>query len=123
MKIGAMFPSNYLKAADVEGGKTLTISEVAMQEFVRKDGSTETKPIVFFQGEKRGLVLNKTNSKLISKALESDDTDDWIGKPITLYSAEVEFGGDLVDSIRVRGKKAEPTKTVGDEFGEDDIPF
>jgi hypothetical protein len=127
MKIGAMFPSHYLKAMDVEGGKTFTIQDVSMQEFKSRDGQTEMKPIVFFKEDKRGLVLNKTNSKLIARVLESDDTDDWAGKAITLYSAEVEFAGDLVDSIRVKGKKP-AANTVADEgpedvFGDEDVPF
>lgn len=119
MKVGAMFPSRYLKALDVEGDKTLVIAGVEMQNFKARDGSEEMKPIVSFQGLEKGLVLNKTNSKLISKALQSDDTDDWLGKPITLYSAEVEFGGDIVDSIRVRSK----APMAGEMADEDNIPF
>ena len=31
-----------------------------------------------------------------------DDTDMWIGKAITMYATEVEFGGKMVMGIRVR---------------------
>jgi hypothetical protein len=104
MKIGAMFPSNYLKATDVETDTTLTIDSVEMHTFKTRDGSEELKPLVMFREEKRGLILNKTNTKLIARALQSDDTDDWSGMQVTLYATEVEFGGDIVDAIRVRGK-------------------
>lgn len=119
MKTGAMFPSKYLKAMDVEGDKTLVIASVEMHEFKTREGSDEIKPLVTFQGQEKGLILNKTNTKLIERALKSDDTDDWVGKPITLYSAEVEFGGDIVDSIRVRSKAPAPGAMADD----DNIPF
>ena len=119
MKIGAMFPSRYLKASDFEEESSLTIASVEMQTFKTRDGAEEIKPVVSFKGEEKGLVLNKTNSKLIAKALKSDDTDDWVGKAVTLYAADVEFGGDVVDAIRVRGRAPRPNEVSGG----DDIPF
>jgi hypothetical protein len=118
MKIGAMFPSNYLKAADVDGDMMLTIKSVDMHVFKSRDGSEDEKPLVMFKEEERGLVLNKTNTKLIARALGSDETDDWVGKTITLYSAEVEFGSDIVDAIRIRSKAPSDG-----ELGDDNIPF
>ena len=118
MKIGAMYPSNYLKAADCEPDVHLTIKEVSIHTFKARDGSEEPKPLVVFENEPKGLILNKTNSKLIAKALQSDETDDWVGKTITLYSTEVEFAGDIVDSIRVRSKAP-----AADDLTDDEIPF
>jgi hypothetical protein len=59
--------------------------------------------VLFFREEEKGLVLNKTNTTIIAK-LYGDDTDDWVGKPVTLYATEVQFQGDMVDAIRVRNK-------------------
>ena len=118
MKTGVMFPSNYLKASDCMTDRTLEIQEVVMHTLKARDGTEELKPLLSFRGEPKGLILNKTNTRLIEKALGSDDTDDWLGRSITIYCADVEFGGDIVDAIRVRGKAPK-----AGELGEDDIEF
>jgi len=97
MKISEAFPSNYLRAADLGNNMPkVVISHVAMEEL--GDGH---KPVVYFQNKEKGLVLNKTNSALISVAY-GDDTEDWAGREIILYSTPVSFQGRMVDAIRVR---------------------
>lgn len=104
--IDKAFPSNYLKAADVEDEpRSLKIQRV---EFNVKIGDDE-KPVLYFSGEKKGLVLNKTNSNIISK-LYGKETEDWIGKEVILYQAVVEMKGDMVDAIRVRAPKTGPRR-------------
>ena len=49
------------------------------------------KWVCYFDGTDKGLVLNKTNLNTIAR-LYGDDTDLWIGKPITLFATEVQFG-------------------------------
>jgi hypothetical protein len=46
-------------------------------------------------------VLNRTNAKRIAK-LYGPDTDKWLGKPITLYPSECDFGDETVPCLRVR---------------------
>jgi len=48
MKINDMFPSKYLKASDAESPLTLTISKVTTETMKARDGSEESKPVVFF---------------------------------------------------------------------------
>jgi arabinogalactan endo-1,4-beta-galactosidase len=97
MKISSAFPSDYLKASDLQGNAvTVTMAHVSM-EAVGKD----QKPILYFQGKERGLVLNKTNASKISE-MYGDDTDNWTGGKIILYEAMVDFKGDTVAAIRVR---------------------
>src|ERR1039457_4427886 len=59
--------------------------------------------ILFFKESKddRGLVLCKTNSRLIA-GIYGVDTDDWIGERVTLFPARVEAFGETVDAIRIR---------------------
>lgn len=123
MKVGAMFPSQYLKASDLEGDTTLTIKGARMEDLKSRDGTTETKPVLHFTDEKRTLILNKTNANAIAKTLGSEESSKWKGKQITLYSTEVEFGADIVDAIRVRPKVEPQDAPPSDEFGDDDIPF
>ena len=100
MDMRKAFPSAFLKAADIDGSATYTISSVAM-ETVGED----TKPVIKFAGEKRGLVLNKTNSERISAVL-GYDSDDWSGRKVELCVEKIPFqGGRLVDGIVVRVPK------------------
>lgn len=106
-----VFPSRFLKADDLEEGDlTVTIHDsepVTHEEFTQKGKPTpESKPVLHFSQPRgtKSLVLNKTNWTAISKALGSDDSDDWCGRQITLYATEVESFGEMTMAIRVRLK-------------------
>jgi alanyl-tRNA synthetase len=63
VNINDAFPSTFLKAYDLQGKTpTVTIDRVEFQQ-VRsgRTGTTDTKPIVYFTGKGKGLLLNKTN--------------------------------------------------------------
>lgn len=97
MKIGAAFPGNYIKAADLQGKRVaVVIDHVEMEDI-----GGETKPVVHFRGKDRGLVLNKTNSNAIWGINGSDETDDWPGTSIILFPSKTDFQGKRVDCIRV----------------------
>ena len=97
MRVSDAFPSNYLKASDLQGNNVVaTISHVVME-----DVGDDHKPIVYFQGKKKGLVLNKTNANNIV-VLHGDEMDAWVGKQITLFPAMVDYQGRTVEAIRVK---------------------
>jgi hypothetical protein len=125
MNINDAFPSNYLKASDL--GDTQPVVTIDRVEFEPVGRGKEMKPVVYFAGKQKGMVLNKTNSKKIAELANSFDTDDWHGVEVKLFTTEVDFQGDTVEAIRIKsaiGKSAaaKPAKpvTVPDE---DDIPF
>lgn len=124
MNINSAFPSKYLKADDADQDLLLTIRGVKI-ETVGQGQKAEQKPVVYFQEVEKGIVLNKTNAKMIAKIAKSDDTEDWKGVKIRLIATEVEFQGDLVMSLRVREVKKTTSRT--DETAEapddDSIPF
>ena len=97
MDINSAFPSNYLKAADLRGGRVT----VAIDSVVIENIGDEDKPIVYFQGKEKGLVLNKTNANMITEIAKSSETDAWVGVRVTLYSTRVDFQGRRVDAIRI----------------------
>ena len=105
MNIDNAFPSRYMKASDLpeETIVPFTISEVKMEEIGR---DKQTKPVIYFEGQDKPMVANKTNCNTIAKMLGSRDTEDWVGKTIRLYSTEVQFGDEMVESIRVSIKAA-----------------
>jgi hypothetical protein len=101
MKISAAFPSKYLKAADLnQQDVNVVISKVEIAD-VGSAEEPESKPVLYFRGMEKGLVLNKTNAGVIA-GLYGDDTDMWTDKPITLYEAQVDFQGKATLAIRVR---------------------
>ena len=108
MNINDAFPSKYLTAADLpeEGSKVVTVEKIGLEEVGR---DKETKPIIYFAEFNKALVLNVTNARTIARALGSEDFDDWIGQRIALYRTEVQYGGDMVEGIRVK-LKSPPSK-------------
>ncbi len=98
MKVSQVFSGEYLAAPDLQGGEhPVVIESVTVKDF--DDGD---KFLITFQNRKKGLIANKTNSKRIAM-LYGDETDDWVGKEIVLYTDMVDFQGKTVEAIRVRG--------------------
>ena len=104
------FPSNYLKAADLEGQTVAAeISDIKKERIGDDD-----KLVVYFKGKHKGLVLNKTNANNIA-LVYGMDTDGWIGGAIQIYPTMVDFQGRSMEALRVkamvnRPKKAPPSK-------------
>lgn len=100
MKMSEAFPSKWLTAADLNNKEhVLTIQDVQMQEV--GSNPVDNCPCVYFQGAAKALVLNKTNGNTIV-GQHGDDTTGWVGKQITIYPTQTEFGGKMVPCIRVK---------------------
>ena len=100
---------NYIGSHDFQPGKELTVTiESVISELVKAfDGQKlkeETCIVAKLKGAKKPLILNKTNSKIISRNLDSPYIEDWAGKQITLYVAKVRAFGEFVEAIRVKAK-------------------
>ena len=100
MRTSDAFPSKYLKVKDISEDIAVTIKNVTIEEF-KGDNGQEQKLLLTFRELDKGMICNKTNCKVIEK-LYGEETDDWVGKKITLYPAEVQFKDDMVEAIRVR---------------------
>lgn len=106
MKIWDCFPSKYVASEDLKGQDvTVTIADVRVEE-LRSEKGTERKPVVYFAGMTKGLVLNVANTETIVSML-TDDTDLWIGRAITLFPTQTNFGKKVVPCIRVRDAPAD----------------
>lgn len=97
MNIQSAFPSSYIKASDLQG-KSVSI---LMDRVVMEEIGGDHKPVLYFIGKDRGLVLNKTNSSIIAE-MHGWETENWNNRKITIYPARVEFQGKIVDAIRVK---------------------
>ncbi len=133
MKINDAFPSKYLAAADLNDRTVTVVIETIQMEVVGEEPKQE-KPVVYFRGKQKGLVLNKTNATTIAD-MHGQDTDDWPGKQISIWPTQTEFKGSAVPCIRVKLGSTVPVAqaeafveqiTPDPSQGEvpaDDIPF
>lgn len=97
MKLAEIFPSKYVKAADLQGREPTVVIAGAEVEKIGDDH----KLVIYFRGKEKGLVCNRTNADSIA-LLYGDDTDAWIGKEITLTTAIVTFQGKSTEAVRVK---------------------
>src|SRR5512145_823806 len=91
------FPRRYVNAEEI-GNRVLrlTIERVVIEQIDR-----ERKWVMYFQGAKKGLVLNRTNAEYMRFEV-SDDSDKWLGSEVDLFTELVDFDGNLVPGIRIR---------------------
>lgn len=126
MKIDNAFPSKFLKASDVDEKADESDTWIVKMRTVEMDDvGEEQKPVLYFEGLDKGLVLNKTNVNTIM-GLYGRETDEWEGKAIGLFTQEVEFQGKQMLGIRVRmklPKKAKAPKVENEELFSTDVPF
>ena len=105
MKAGAMIESKFLKKEDLnyDTGNLVTVFKIDRQNVGLADGEEELKWCMRFEEFDKPMVLNSTNIQLATKALGTDETDDWIGQRLVIYVDDnVSFGGKLVGGIRIR---------------------
>ena len=105
MRISEAYPSKYLKADDLDGQDRTVNIRACIQEELGQGAEMETKPVLYFDGGQKGLVLNKTNATAIAEDY-GDDTEAWAGREIVLFIQKVSFQGKLMPAIRVRTQAA-----------------
>lgn len=97
-----LYDSEYIASWDLEKDTTLTVAKVVGGEVGGQQGRPVTKkPIVYFQEAKKPMILNKTNGKTIA-AMYGKDTEQWVGKKITLYVGQCDVAGETMDCLRIR---------------------
>jgi hypothetical protein len=109
MNIDEHYKTPTLTKEDFPTEARMRIDLVDPREFTDKEtGVVEKRVCVFFNASDKpvdlakALVLNATNKDVLRK-LFGPETDEWIGKSVTLYSdPSVMFGGRRVGGIRVR---------------------
>ena len=100
----AMYGSKYLGVPDLKGQRPRrTIGKVEVAELKEKDGSTKRKRILYFEGEDKALVLNKTNAVKLAMAFGKRSAD-WVGGRVELYSEMTSLGKE--------GVRLQPLRTV-----------
>lgn len=102
----------YIGAYSLEAGKDLTVTiEKVVREMVTGDGGKKEECTVAYLKGHKPLILNRTNSKTITKLYNSPYIEDWAGKQITLYATTTRVAGETVECLRIR-----PTLPKADEL-------
>ncbi len=101
------YGTQFLSAADLKGKEWNGLIEETHDEVFTDDGAERTKTVVTFRNFPKPLVLNKTNALSIAKILDEDDTDDWIGGRVIVHPDLVQFGGKIVDAVRIKAPAPE----------------
>ncbi len=110
----SMQDKTFLGSWDFETGKTYTVkitSVKSVEMMAQKGAEMKHQPVTFFEGIKKGMVINNGNGLVISKISGSPYIEDWIGVKITIFLKENERtpqGNQTV--IRVSEKKPLPKK-------------
>jgi hypothetical protein len=113
--INDVFPSKYLKAADLNGKTiTLTIKDVGVETI-----GDDEKLVVYFNGKNKGLVMNKTNSNNIALVF-GPDTDAWLEQEISVYPTMVDYQGRSIEAIRVKANPRPVKKIISTRRDADD---
>lgn len=108
ININDVFPSKYLKAADLNGAPVnMRISDVQMATV-----GDDEKLVIYFHGKDKGVVLNKTNANNIAMVL-GPDTDGWLDQSVQLYPTMVDFQGRSIESIRIKAMPRASGKRQG----------
>jgi len=130
MKRDDLFPSKYLKCADLKGKpRVVEIEQAPIETLKNPKGEEQRKPVLYFKGAKKALPLNLTNFDAVAAIASSDETNDWPGTKIELYPATTMMGGKITDCIRIRPPQAglpitplPPKPTVDPDLNEE-IPW
>lgn len=99
------FLGSYLKQDDFDEPTVATISGAKSVEFEDED---KDKLALYFEELDKGMILNATNINLLTALFGSDETDEWMGKQVTIYTdPNIMFGGKKVGGLRVKSASPE----------------
>ena len=95
--------AKYLKKEDIPSPVNTSILFTKEEEVTAPGKGTQTKLVLYFDGLKKGLVINGVNGKALEDITGTGDYEQWSDKPIQLYTdPDVTFGNKQVGGIRIR---------------------
>lgn len=112
--ISDMVQSKYLKQSDIPDPVIVTVQGVKQTNLAKEGAPQEVKWIIKFNEFEKPMVLNVTNMRVAAKVLGSDETNDWKGKEIVLYTDlnVTNLNGEIVGGLRFRGQEKAPVKAA-----------
>jgi len=104
MKLNSMFPRKFATGEDLNGqAVTVTVKRLSIEKLSPRPGQPpEDRFILYFTETVKGVILSRTLADQIASILQSDETDQWEGKKITLYPLPLTVAGKSRIAIRAR---------------------
>ena len=107
MKRDDLFPSKYLKCADLKGRpRVVEIENAPVETLKNQKGEEQRKVVLYFKSTKKSLPLNLTNYDSVAAIAGTDETNEWPGTKLELYPTTTMMGGKITDCIRIRPPQA-----------------
>jgi len=98
---------NYIGAEILQPNQELELTiEKVQKEQVKTAEGTQECIVAYFKGGQKGMIINKTNAKIITKVVDTPFIEQWVGKSIIIYAAKVRAFGEMVEALRVKNQKA-----------------
>lgn len=103
----------YLGSYDFQPGeeRIVTVKDVK-REMVKGQEGTEEHTIVYFTENYKPMIMNATNSKMLTKLSESPYVEKWIGTSFKLVIVKIKAFGEFIDALRIKSEKV--VKTLPD---------
>lgn len=98
---------NYLGAYALspDSDMVVTIQRAVNEDVIGNNGKKEECLVLHFaEKDVKPMILNVTNAKTIERIYETPYIEDWKGKKIQLFIAQVNAFGETVDALRIRPK-------------------
>lgn len=78
----------------------LTIKDLKYEILKNHRGQEEQKPVIYFKENRKGMVLNKTNAKILA-VMFGPLTGGWENKVITIHTERVQAFGEVHNALRI----------------------
>src|SRR5262249_40580601 len=91
------FGGKFMKAEHVT--KPFVGVVAAVTDELVNEHESKKRPVIYFEGHERGVVLNSTRYDAMSHLGNSKDTDDWLGMRVGVRRGKTRFAGKQVDCI------------------------
>lgn len=86
----------------------VTIKKAVNEDVIGSNGKKEECLVLHFSDKDvKPMILNVTNAKTIERIYGTPYIEDWSGKKIQLYIAQVNAFGETVDALRIRNQAVE----------------
>jgi hypothetical protein len=114
-----IFPSDYLKAVDVDPPITVTVKECVI-ETLGRGAQAERKGVLYFTDHPKKLTVNVTNWDAMVAITGEKNSDRWAGTVIEAFAVDCESPKGPTRGVRIRrplkkslpksSRSAKPTK-------------
>lgn len=105
-RISEMRKSRFLKKEDCNPPILVTIRSCQQVNVAMESQPAQMEWSLSFDEVERDLILKVVNMGLLEHIFASDNSDDWLGKKIVLYSdPNVMMGPKMVGGIRIRAPR------------------